>query len=47
MCQTSNLYNVHSALAHLKMNNNEYDSWFHSRKPSMDDVGNPTSVNAR
>lgn len=50
MWQTTNLYNsynIHPAIMQMKTNNNECDSWFHSRKPSMDDVGNPTSVNAR
>ncbi|EFN69855.1 hypothetical protein EAG_11473 [Camponotus floridanus] len=37
----------HPAFMQLRMNSNEFHSWFHSRKPSMDDVGNPTSVNAR
>jgi hypothetical protein len=49
MWQPTNLcatYN-HPAFKQLRMNSNEFHSWFHSRKPSMDDVGNPTSVNAR
>lgn len=44
MCTTT--YN-YPAFMQLRMNSNEFHSWFHSRKPSMDDVGNPTSVNAR
>ncbi|KOX80117.1 hypothetical protein WN51_08197 [Melipona quadrifasciata] len=49
MWQTPNLCSAykHPALMQLQANNNEFHSWFHSRKPSMDDVGNPTSVNAR
>ena len=50
MWQTPNLYNsynAHPAIMQLKANSNELHSWFNSRKPSMDDVGNPTSVNAR
>lgn len=49
MWQTPNLYSTYKypALMQLQANNNEFHSWFHSRKPSMDDVGNPTSVNAR
>lgn len=49
MWQTPNLYTTykHPALMQLQANNNEFHSWFHSRKPSVDDVGNPTSVNAR
>lgn len=49
MWQTPNLYSTykHPALMQLQANNNEFHSWFHSRKPSVDDVGNPTSVNAR
>ncbi|KAI4504790.1 hypothetical protein M0802_000340 [Mischocyttarus mexicanus] len=35
------------AAMQLQTINNEFHSWFRSRKPSLDDVGNPTSVNAR
>jgi hypothetical protein len=37
----------HPALLQLRASSNELHSWFHSRKPSMDEVGNPNSVNAR
>lgn len=50
---TQNLYTnpygvAHPAIMHLRSTNtNNNHSWFHSRKPCMDDVGNPGSVNAR
>lgn len=49
---TANLYNAYNphpaAIMQLhQASNNEFHSWFHSRKPPMDDVGNPTSFNAR
>lgn len=38
----------HPALVRLRSNGNELHTWFHhSRKPSMDEVANPNSVNSR